>query len=226
MTDVMDSAAVAVEPRKRKIMSFDQATVKSGFAVFEGDALVQYGLIDLGSRFYKDMTTDERTRLMGVKLCDMIKETQPDVVVLEDVFLTRNIKAVIVQAELIGIVMGYCDLNNLPIVILKPSQWRKVCGLKQGRIKRLELKEEAIDFVKSSFNIDCKTDEADAICIGFSVFYEELLRQQEAQKQAQQPKAEQLVMEQAAEPQKKRGRRTKRQVTEANTAEVNTDANI
>ena len=56
--------------------------------------------------------------------------------------------------------------HEIGCVILKPTEWRKACGFKQGRVKREQLKQQAIDFVKDVYHLQVTDDEADAICIG------------------------------------------------------------
>jgi len=52
-----------------------------------------------------------------------------------------------------------------------PSSWRSKLGIKQGRgVKRASLKEEDIQFVKDTYNIETNDDAADAICIALSYF--------------------------------------------------------
>ncbi|MGE9950112.1 hypothetical protein [Coprococcus catus] len=53
---------------------------------------------------------------------------------------------------------------------IRPSSWRKAINLKQNKnIKREQLKQEAIDYVKEKYNIEVNDDIADAICIGDAV---------------------------------------------------------
>lgn len=52
-----------------------------------------------------------------------------------------------------------CDL-------VRPSVWRKFCGINEGDQHRENKKKLAKMKVKTDFGIDCTEDEADAICIG------------------------------------------------------------
>ena len=67
------------------------------------------------------------------------------------------------------IVLLMHEKYNLKVEFLYPSEWRKVCGITQGRgIKREQLKQEDISYIKTTFNIqeDINDDTADAIGIG------------------------------------------------------------
>lgn len=80
----------------------------------------------------------------------------------------RSAQAVILLARLQGIIMGYCDMLNIPYTVYLPSQWRKVLGFKQGRVTRENLKQQAIDLVRDTYNLSVQTDEADALCIAMA----------------------------------------------------------
>lgn len=60
--------------------------------------------------------------------------------------------------------------DNFPKVEIEyvyPSEWRKQCGIKQGRgVRRDSQKVLDIQFVKETYGIDVNDDIADAIGIG------------------------------------------------------------
>lgn len=80
----------------------------------------------------------------------------------------RSVQAVILLARLQGIIMGFCDMLNIPYTVYLPSQWRKVLGFKQGRVTRENLKQQAIDLIRDTYNLSVQTDEADALCIAMA----------------------------------------------------------
>lgn len=146
-----------------RALAFDQATVRTGFACFENDTMLTYGLIDL-HKAKQDLNL--RMDAMFQKIVEEIEKDLPDVVVIEDVAMQANPSGLIALARLQGMIIGYCVLHEIGCIILKPTEWRKVCGFKQGRVKREQLKQQAIDFVKRSYHLQVTDDEADAICIG------------------------------------------------------------
>ncbi len=112
----------------------------------------------------------ERNIQMRQMIQSRIKNNHPDLVVIEDVALQASAKTVIQLAQLQGAIVGACDIFNVPYEIIKPSEQRKKLGFKQGRqIKRPELKQQAIDYVKTYYNEDVSSDEADAMCIATAV---------------------------------------------------------
>lgn len=103
--------------------------------------------------------------MMRQMIQSRIRNNHPDLVVIEDVALQRSAKTVIQLAQLQGAIIGACDIFNIPYEILKPSEWRKMLGFKQGRMKREELKQQAIDYVAEHYGEMVSSDEADAMCI-------------------------------------------------------------
>lgn len=145
-----------------KILSIDQATVKTGIAIHNGNKLDMYDLINL-----KDEDEEHRVETMMIKICDYIKKNKPDFVVIEDIALQRNPATLIMLARLQGAIIGYCEFNRIPYDITKPPNWRKVLGFKQGRgIKRPQLKKQAIEYVRDKYGLTLQDDICESICIG------------------------------------------------------------
>lgn len=147
-----------------KIIAFDQALGKTGVCTIDGNT-VYHSLIDLSK--IKDVA--ERSAMMRQMIQSRIKNNHPDLVVIEDVALQSSPKTLIQLAQLQGAIIGVCELNGIPYEILRPSEWRKKLGFKQGRVKRAELKQQAIDYVKYHYGEEVSSDEADAMCIATAV---------------------------------------------------------
>ena len=147
-----------------KILSFDQATVKTGIAIHENDNLFVYDLINLEK---EKVDIPERVNVMIDKVCSVIHKTKPDYVVFEDIALQSNPSTLILLARLQGAIIGYCQVHKIPYTILKPSNWRKVLGFEQGKgIKRPQLKKQAVQYVKDKYKLILSEDVCEAICIG------------------------------------------------------------
>ena len=146
-----------------KILAFDQATVRTGYAFFEDNTMGAFGLIDLHTM---KQGLGLRMDAMFQQMAEEVEKYQPDVIVIEDVAMQANPSGLIALARLQGMIIGYCVMHEIGCVILKPTEWRRACGFKQGRVKREQLKQQAIDFVKDVYHLQVTDDEADAICIG------------------------------------------------------------
>lgn len=148
-----------------KILSFDQASVISGYSLFDGDKYIESGVIKKS----KDIPIADRVPAMALAICAKIKEVKPDVVVIEDIQNQNSVKTVVDLARLQGGIIMYCANKHIPIKIYHPSQWRKTLGFVQGtKTKRDALKEQATEYVKGlGFDIESQ-DESEAICINLA----------------------------------------------------------
>jgi Holliday junction resolvasome RuvABC endonuclease subunit len=140
----------------------DQSTRITGYCLFNDGKYVKSGVIDL----HKIKDTDERSKQMAVEICRLIEECAPDITIIEEVQQQSNVSTVIKLARIQGVAIGFCAAHNIDLHILTPSRWRSALGYKQGpKIKRTELKQQSLDFVKNNFQLELIEDEAEAVCI-------------------------------------------------------------
>lgn len=146
-----------------RILSFDQAINKTGVCIID-DNLFYHTIID------NSKLNDKKEKIESTykQIKSKILENNPDIVVFEDVALQSSPSVLIELARLQGFIIGVCNSCKKEYMILKPTVWRKALGFKQGKLKRKDLKKEAIDYVKQVYNEDVNSDEADAICIALA----------------------------------------------------------
>lgn len=145
-----------------KVLSMDQSTRITGYALFDDGRYIKSGVIDL----HKIKETDERSKQMAVEICRLIGDTKPDVTIIEEVQQQSNTSTVIKLARIQGVAIGFCAAHNIDLHILTPSRWRSALGYKQGpKVRREELKQQSLDFVKNNFKLELIEDEAEAVCI-------------------------------------------------------------
>lgn len=163
--EFIDSPLLLKEKKVMKILSFDQSTRISGFCVVNDGIPEESGVIDL----HKITDTEERSRQMGIALCKKIEEVDPDLIVIEEVQQQTNASTVIKLARIQGTIIGFAAAHRIDLKILTPSKWRSVLHYKQGpKVKRAELKQQSIDYVKEHFGLNVSEDEAEANCIGIA----------------------------------------------------------
>lgn len=147
-----------------RLISFDQATRNTGFACFEGSDLRNYGLLEASGA-----DGDARLDEMAVQIRDLIRRYNPKFVVFEGVLFQKSPNALIMLANLQGIIRGICQERGCEYAVYAPTSWRSLIGLQQGRgITRDKLKEQAVKFVHSAYGIDVEEDVCEAICIGLA----------------------------------------------------------
>lgn len=155
---------VLKEVMNLRVVSFDQSTRCSGYAVFEDGEYIESGVVDMSK---SKLETDKRSFEMAKELWKIIKKYKPDELVLENVQQQSNPATMIILARLAGMIIGYAEAHNVNVHILLPSQWRKALGYSQGaKVKRQELKQQSINYVKENFGLDLPEDQCEAIAEG------------------------------------------------------------
>lgn len=145
------------------VMSFDQSTRCSGYAVFEDGQYVTSGIIDMTK---SKLETDERSFEMAKRLWRLLREYKPDILIIEDVQKQNGAKTVITLARLQGMVLGYAEAHKVKTHIILPSVWRAQLHYQQGpKVKRAELKQQSADYVKKKYGFDLPEDENEAIAL-------------------------------------------------------------
>lgn len=140
-----------------KILALDQSTISSGYSIWnEKGTLLKSGVIKA-----KDI------KEMYFSLLELIKEIKPKKVIIEDIYYSpktvNNFKPL---ARLQGLIMSICYQKKIDIIIITANEWKKAFGIKQGKTKRNEQKQECKLIVEEKFGIKVGTDESDAIGIG------------------------------------------------------------
>lgn len=164
------SAAIPTKKPKNtyRVLAFDQATITSGWSLFDNEELKGYGhWTSSGSK------STEKIALTKYWFVSMIKKYNPDVVLLEDIQLQKfqvngnEGDAVLTfkkLAHLQGVLKNYLYENGIPYEVVSPSTWRSYSEIK-GKT-RSDKKRNAQLKVEKLFNVKCTQDEADAILIG------------------------------------------------------------
>ena len=147
-----------------RLVAFDQATHNTGFACFDGPDLRNYGLLEAS-----DKDSDARLDEMAVQIRDLIRRYNPKFVVFEGVLFQKSPNALIMLANLQGIIRGICQERGCGYAVYAPTAWRRLMGIKQGTgITRDKLKVQAIELVRSAYGIEVAEDVCEAICIGLA----------------------------------------------------------
>lgn len=159
------------------ILTFDQATNKTGWCYMPDGTPQQYGEIDLSE--IKD--TQQRMSKMKSEIWNLYNKLQPIIVGLEDTTLRTinykkgntiiikplNVEVFKTLTKQLGIIENNMFEKEIEVIAVLPSEWRKTCGIK-GKEREIQ-KENAIKFVKEKFNIDVNDNIAEAICIAWHI---------------------------------------------------------
>ena len=148
-------------------MSVDQATRITGYGFFQDGQYIESGIIDMSK---SKLETSERSFEMAKAIWKLIKHYKPDYLILEDVQLQQNnAKTMLTLARLQGMVIGYAEAHKVKVHVVSPSAWRAQLKYAQGpKVKRAELKQQSLNYVKEHLKLELPEDQAEACCIGIA----------------------------------------------------------
>ncbi len=153
------------------ILALDNATVKTGYAVFDSVDGKLLGSGVLTANKSKDIDTrlaDLRGQIEGLISMWDVKE-----VAFEDTMYIQkghnNLQTFKKLCWLQGMIVAICLQRGIKYSVFLPSEWRSRIGFLKGHdVRRDVQKQMAIDFVIKKYHIEVTDDEAEAICIGHS----------------------------------------------------------
>lgn len=154
------------------ILSLDASTKSTGWAVYEGKTLKDYGCItssstDLFKRIHK-MVDDTK---------EIIKNNKIEKIILEEVRPENGLQNLKTHRALMWLqgalaMMVHDEFPKIEIIYTYPSEWRKACKIKTGRgVVRETVKQHDMRFVEETFGIKVNDDIADAIGIGYAFLH-------------------------------------------------------
>jgi Holliday junction resolvasome RuvABC endonuclease subunit len=144
------------------VLAIDPSTTSTGWCIYntELDYAEDYGTI-------QPKVKDPIKRIMVIRneIKELMRVWKPELVVIEDLSVTRNAKTTKILAGLQVELEILCVHYNMLYYLVRPAEWRKVVGIK-GRDRKTQ-KKNAIEYVKRRELADkVNEDEADALCIG------------------------------------------------------------
>lgn len=148
-----------------KVVGIDMSSSKTGISLFVDGEYAGHVLIDL----HKIKDSDERMRKMMRGIKEKLNIYKPDMIMMEECLMTNNIKTVKILSYIAGTIISWADENEVDFRFQMPTEWRKKVGIEQSKkIKREQLKQEAVAMVKDKFSLDVTDDEAEAVLLAFS----------------------------------------------------------
>ena len=146
-----------------RVLALDQASRVSGWAVYDGKTLIDYGKFsatqtDIGDRLY----------YIRNQVLQLIDRFEIDEVVFEDIQLQdnriNNVQTFKALAEVFGVLHELFVEIKMPREAVLSTVWKSKVGIKGA--DRTAQKKNAQLWVKNTYNIQATQDECDAICIG------------------------------------------------------------
>ena len=160
-SSVSNKANNVIVPSKfgYRVVALDNATENVGVSIFDDDKLVFYHLYK-----YEGSTLTRMVKNRQFLEDVIIKEWQPDLIVVEDIQYQNNILTFKTLAMLLGSSLVSCASKQIKTETVMSKVWRAHFMLNgKGRI---EEKKQAIDKVKLMYGIAVNDDVAEAILLG------------------------------------------------------------
>ena len=134
-------------------IGLDAATIKTGYAVFDGLNLIDYGLIKTNSDYPYRLY--EQSQELG-KIFDKYK---PEVIYVEDVPMNPKggIKTAIMLGAVQGMIYGVGASRGIDMKFILPNVWRSPMGLFDGTkngTHRNELKQKSVEKANELFGLN------------------------------------------------------------------------
>lgn len=152
-------------PKKKgsfRLAAIDQATKKTGYAIFEDSKLIHYGVFD-AERFGAEIC---RINAVSHWLACLIENWQIDFVALEGIQLEKNfgVEVFASLARLQGVLLNTAYEAKIQTTVCHTATWRNYSGVK-GKT-RVDRKTSMRKIVKDLYDVSVSDDESDAIGIG------------------------------------------------------------
>ncbi len=151
-----------------KILSIDPGTSRMGYAILtkkSGDIKVlTYGCIESS----KNLSRPKKFLKIKKKLSDVIKKYNPDKVIIEHLFFTKNAKTVIAVGQSQGVVIVTAAENDLGIKMISPLHIKQTLT-GYGRAGKKQVQQMVVRLLELD-EVPKPDDTADAIACGLAYF--------------------------------------------------------
>lgn len=152
--------------KETRLVSIDSSTTCTGIVLWINGKIKEYKILEPKIK----SPTEKRILEMARLITETLNDWKPEIIYAETPQGKNNIKLSRMLGEILGVIIGWCSVNNCTFDEVNPSWWRKWNYWDQGKLERDELKVLSIKKAKEIHNIDCPTDDlSDAIHLGQGV---------------------------------------------------------
>jgi crossover junction endodeoxyribonuclease RuvC len=133
-------------------LGIDTSVNSMPFSVFEDKELVDFGILKVEGKHLEDKLFSAYTNIQS-----LIDKYKVQVVVLEDVFYSKNFTSTKNTLQTLGALRLASYQKNAICYTVQASKWRK--GVVKGR-QRQSLKEQAVDYVNEMYDLNLTYDKS------------------------------------------------------------------
>lgn len=144
-----------------RILGIDPGYGRLGFGVIEGECALAYGIISTPKGRIED-----RLREIAVDLRALFAKYQPELLVIEDLFFSKNVTTALKVAQVRGVVMMLAVEAGMAVVEVKPNEV-KMAITGYGKADKRQI-QEMVKIVFKLKAIPQPDDAADALAIAWT----------------------------------------------------------
>lgn len=110
-----------------KVLAIDPGYDKLGYAIFEKISSQNYEYITSGLiRSSKTLSSGERLQILFSELETLIKDQEPEMLAVEKLFFSKNVKTALQVSQAIGVVLLLGAQHKLELLELTPNQIKQI----------------------------------------------------------------------------------------------------
>ena len=151
------------------ILGIDPGTARIGYALLDKKEDAKVDLITYGCLELPNKKQVERLAEISRLISDLIAQYHPEILAIEKLFFTKNVKTALSVAEARGVIINRASASNLDVLEFTPLEV-KVATTGYGKAEKKEIQK----MVCRLLNLE-KTpqpdDASDAIAIGLAACY-------------------------------------------------------
>jgi crossover junction endodeoxyribonuclease RuvC len=154
------------EAKGRVVLGIDPGLARMGYGI-----VVQRGN-RMSAADYGTLTTEahtppeKRLAVLFGKLKQVLKETKPDVVAMEELFFSRNVKTAIAVGQARGVALLACGLEGVPVYEYRPVEIKQAVTGHGGADK--EQVQKMVKLLLGLAEVPKPDDTADALAVAIT----------------------------------------------------------
>lgn len=151
---------------KKRIFGVDPGFDRCGFGVLDYNQK-DFVVIDVGCiTTDKNLSHAERLREVRDDLTSLIEKHQPDLLAIEELFFSKNVKTALKVAEARGVILELAARSALPVIELNPNQI-KLALTGDGRADKKQM-QQMVKTVLQLPAVPEPDDAADALAVAIA----------------------------------------------------------
>lgn len=135
-----------------KYLGIDTSVVAIPFCVFDDRQLIDFGVFTTEGKYF-----EEKLNFQYNKIQELIEKYDIDVVILEDVFVGKNMFGAKSTMQMLGALRMGAYKKGKSCFLVLASKWRK--GVIKTR-QKIGVKEQAINYVNDNYGLDLVYDKS------------------------------------------------------------------